>query len=481
MGDFTTESFAQRALSLNLLSQKDLQSVWEHLGTRDVELSQLIKLLERRGLMTNYQVERLLKGEPAGFFYGDYKVLYFVGKGTFARVYRAVHKDSGQVVALKVLRKKQSEKQSDRDRFIREGEMGLKLRHPNIVPIYETYSKGRVHFFAMEFVEGQSLRDFLRIRRKLEPLEAAQIMDGVVAGVSHAFEKGVSHRDLKLSNVLISSNGHPKLADFGLANMENDSGGSQNYTNTRTIDYANLEKLSGVEKGDRRSDIFFLGCVFYNLLAGEPPHEDTRDRVKRMESSRLKNVIPLRDHLPDVPREIEAIVNKAMSIDASKRYQKPVEMLVDLRKCIKALKAAEAGVVEEKAREGEGKTVMLIESTAALQDALRTALKKQGYRVLVIGDAERGYQRVAKDPKVADCVVVSTVSLGRDGLEVFQKLSTESATEHIPLILLLGKKQEKLLKKVKTAEHHRTAVMPIKLKGLRQDLRELLDAAKRMA
>ena len=172
MGDFTTESFVQRALSLNLLTQKDLQQIWGHLGTRDVDLDQLVKLLERRGLMTNYQVERLFKGETAGFFYGNYKVLYFVGKGTFARVYRAVHKDSGQVVALKVLRKKQSEKQSDRDRFMREGEMGLKLRHPNIVPIYETYSKGRTHFFAMEFVEGQSLRDFLRIRRKLEPLQS---------------------------------------------------------------------------------------------------------------------------------------------------------------------------------------------------------------------------------------------------------------------------------------------------------------------
>ena len=282
--------------------------------------------------------------------------------------------------------------------------------------------------------------------------------------------------------MLISSNGHPKLADFGLANMETDSGGAQNYTNTRTIDYANLEKLSNVEKGDRRSDIFFLGCIFYNLIVGEPPHEDTRDRTKRMESSRLTNVIPLRDHLPDVPREVEAIINKAMSIDASRRYQKPVEMLVDLRKCIKVLKAAESGhVEEEKVLEGEGKTVMLIESTAAVQDALRTALKKQGYRVLVIGDSERGYQRIAKDPKVADCVIISTVSLGREGLEVFQKLSSDSNTAHIPLVLLLGKKQEKLLKRIKAAENHRTAIMPIKLKGLRQDLRELIDGVKKPA
>ncbi len=480
--DFTTETFAQRALSLNLVTQNDLQGIWQHFGTRDVELDTLVKLMERRGLLTNYQVERIEKGETAGFFYGDYKVLYFVGKGTFARVYRAVHKDTGKVVALKVLRKKQSEKQSDRDRFMREGEIGLKFRHPNIVPVYETFSKGRVHFFAMEFVEGQSLLEFLKLRRKIDPLEATEIMDGVVGGVSHAFEKGVCHRDLKLSNVLISSKGLPQIVDFGLANVETDDGAVKGYTNTRTIDYANLEKLSGVEKGDRRSDIFFVGCMFYNLLAGEPPHEDTRDRAKRAESSRLKNVIPLRQHLPDLPREVESIVNKAMSIDASRRYQKPVEMLVEVRKCIKTLKAAAGGdSVEQEVLEGEGKTLMLIESTAKMQDALRGKMKKQGYRMLVIGDAERGYQRIAKDPKVADCIIVSTISLGRDGLAVFQKLASEPKTADKPMILLIGKKQEKLLKKIQLAEHHRAAVMPITIAGFRQTLRELLDGVKKKA
>ena len=364
---------------------------------------------------------------------------------------------------------------------MREGEIGLTLSHSNIVPIYDTYSKGNTHFFAMEFVEGQSLLEFLKLRRKIEPLEATEIMDGVVGGVAHAFEKGVCHRDLKLSNVLISSKGLPKIVDFGLANVESD-GGTKGYTNTRTIDYANLEKLSNVEKGDRRSDIFFVGCMFYNLLVGEPPHEDTRDRAKRAESSRLQNVIPLRQHLPDIPREVESIVNKAMSIDASRRYQKPVEMLVELRKCIKTLKAAAGGeAVEQEVLEGEGKTLMLIESTAKMQDILRAKMKKQGYRMLVIGDPDRGYQRIAKDPKVADCILVSTISLGRDGLEVFQKLASEPKTADKPMILLLGKKHEKLLKKVELAEHHRSALMPFSIVEIRQSLRELLDGVKKKA
>ncbi|MEM7314833.1 MAG: protein kinase, partial [Planctomycetota bacterium] len=152
MLDLTAEEFGQRAFNLNLISERDLQKVWAHFGTRDVPLGALTTHMERQGLVTNYQVERLLKGEKAGFFYGDYKVLYFVGKGTFARVYRAAHKETGQVVALKVLRKQYSENPVDVQKFLREGEMGSQLRHPNIVPCFEVHSVRRSHFLVMAFV-----------------------------------------------------------------------------------------------------------------------------------------------------------------------------------------------------------------------------------------------------------------------------------------------------------------------------------------
>ena len=170
MLELTAEEFAQRAFNLSLITDRDLQKVWSHFGTRDVPLADLTRHMERQGLVTNYQVERLLKGEKSGFFYGDYKVLYFVGKGTFARVYRAAHKETGQVVAVKVLRKQYSEDPLDVQRFLREGEMGVQLRHPNIVPCFEVHSVRRTHFLVMAFVEGQSLREFMMIRKKVDPL-----------------------------------------------------------------------------------------------------------------------------------------------------------------------------------------------------------------------------------------------------------------------------------------------------------------------
>jgi serine/threonine-protein kinase len=476
MLELTAEEFGQRAYNLNLITERDLQKVWAHFGTRDVPLGALTTHMERQGLVTNYQVERLLKGEKAGFFYGDYKVLYFVGKGTFARVYRAAHKETGQVVALKVLRKQYSENPVDVQKFLREGEMGVKLRHPNIVPCFEVHSLRRSHFLVMAFVEGQSLREFVNIRKQVDALESCQIISSVVAGLVYGSEKGVTHRDLKLSNILISSDGVPQIVDFGLAGVSTENG-KGDFTNTRTIDYATLEKLSGVSKDDARSDIFFCGCMLYHMLCGKPPISETRDRAERQNPKRFKEIIPIRKHLPDIPYVVERVVNKSMEIDADKRYGKPVEMLVDLRKAIKSLEAGDVSTEAAPALEGEGKTVLIVESNTKVQDALRESLKKQGYRVLVMSDPSRAEQRISADAGVADVFLISTAALGQEALELFQRLSASDATKATPIVLLLGKNQTKFLDRIPFADHQRAVAMPLKMVILRKALIEAMQPA----
>ncbi|NUQ64027.1 MAG: protein kinase, partial [Pirellulales bacterium] len=153
MAQTTSEQIADRAFDLGLVTERQLQGVWSELGSRTVPIEDFLQMMVRREFLTNYQVERLMKGERTGFFFGNYKVLYLVGTGTFARVYRAAHKDTGQVVAVKVLRKRYSDSSSQCTQFVREGQVGCSLRHPNIVPIYEVISERRNHFLVMEFVE----------------------------------------------------------------------------------------------------------------------------------------------------------------------------------------------------------------------------------------------------------------------------------------------------------------------------------------
>src|SRR5688500_14886521 len=150
MPEMTAETLGQRITDAGILDSRQLEGVWGELGTREVSLEQFSNLLMRRDLLTNFQLDRLLKGERSGYFYGHYKVLYLTGTGTFARVYRAVEKETGRVVAVKVLRKRFRDDGEMTEQFLREGQIGAGLRHPNVVPIYEVSSNTKAPYLVME-------------------------------------------------------------------------------------------------------------------------------------------------------------------------------------------------------------------------------------------------------------------------------------------------------------------------------------------
>ena len=314
-------------------------------------------------------------------------------------------------MALKVLRNRFSENRAQASLFVREGRVGCTLRHPNIVPIYEVVSEGRMHFLVMEFVEGRNLREFVRIRKKLDPLEATRLMISITDGLRYAFEHGLTHRDLKMSNVLVSSRGEAKLVDFGLASMDDtlSDDALADLPNTRTVDYAALERATGVRKDDVRSDIYFLGCIYYNMLTGQPPLVETRDRLQRLSKQRFLDVVPIQKADRSLPISVTVVVNKAMALDPERRYQSPLAMLVDLRTVAKRL-AEGAAEAEEAAEGGEsdvqdgsstgfgaadtGRSVMVVESDAQMQDIFRKGFKQAGYRVLVTADPAQGRRPV---------------------------------------------------------------------------------------
>jgi eukaryotic-like serine/threonine-protein kinase len=498
MGQPTAEQIAQRAFDLGLLDERQLQDVWASFGSRNVKLQDFLQTLLRRELMTNYQVERLVKGERSGFFFGPYKVLYLMGSGTFARVYRAVHRDTGQVVALKVLRKGYSENSVQAGQFVREGRVGCALRHPNIVPIYEVVSEGKSHFLVMEFVEGRNLREFVKIRKKLDPVEATRLMIGLTDGLRYAFENGLTHRDLKMSNVLISSRGEAKIVDFGLASMDETLKDEDlaDLPSTRTVDYAALERATGAKKDDTRSDIYFLGCIYYHMLTGQPPLVETRDRLQRLSKQRFLDVIPIQKVDPSIPGCVTLVVNKAMMLDPNYRYQSPSAMLGDLHLAAKRLAeepaegatAADAAVADVSAAPSvtpaaldTGRSVMVVESNAGMQDIFRKGFKRAGYRVLVTADPARAVSRLRQDTSAADCVIFNAQQIGQSALEMFNELAEDNKTQYVPAMLLLDETQHKWQAQARTARHRLVLPMPITMKQLRAALAELAPAKVKLA
>ena len=495
MGEQTAEQLAQRAFDLGVISDLELQQVWAHFGTHNVGVNDFLQFMVRKEFLTNYQMERLLKGDRHGYFFGKYKVLYMVGAGSFARVYRAVNTENAEVVAVKVLRSRFSDNPAQYSQFVREGQLGCSLRHPNIVPITEVYSEGHTHFLVMEFVEGQSLRDFVKVRKRLDPIEATRLAMDIAAGLKYAFEHGLTHRDLKMSNVMISSRGRAKLADFGLAAVDESAGDdslADVAPNARTIDYAALERATGVRKDDTRSDVYFLGCIYYNMLTGKAPLAETRDKILRLSKQRFLEVVPVQQADPSLPLSVSIIVNKAMSLDVSKRYQTPGAMLADLELVAKRLQEdakAPAGTEEERRQRDrqaamllqqpqQQHTLLVVESNSRMQDVLRDGLKKAGFRVLLTSDPQRALGRLAQEnPRTTDCVLLSAVELGETALAAFNDLAGNPNLDMFPALLLLDAPQKGWQVRAKTRGNRLVVAMPLTIKQLRASLAQLIASA----
>ena len=494
MSDMSAEKLIQRAYDVGLIDGHQMDRVWSDVGSRDASLDAVVSTLLRKEVLTNYQIDRIMRGERTGFFYGKYRTLYLVGTGTFARVYRSVHESQGKVFAVKVLRKRYRDSIAEVETFLREGRVGLELRHPNVVPIYEIEGDPRNPFMVMEFVEGQTLRDMVRVRGPLPVKVAMSLFCDIVSGLAYAAERGISHRDLKMSNVLVASTGRAKLVDFGLA-AHTDGDKVIDSPNARAIDYAALERGTGVRKDDKRSDLYFAGCLMYNMVTGKPPLFETKDRLQRLSISRFHNIEPVHQLAPDLPPIVTGLISRAMELDPEKRFASAPDML---RECRAVQQRVEAGAVSAPSSsggqepesndqpvaqelEGDGRTVLVVESKVEMQDVLRDLLKKRGYRVLIMRDPKRAEQRLLDDPKVADVLVFSTIGLSEAGIEAFNKFATETTTEDVPSVLLLGEDDKPHAKKAKVGGKHVMLRMPLRVRQLRSALLQLIRASEAKA
>jgi serine/threonine protein kinase len=493
----SSEKFAQRVFDLDLVDAHQLEAIWGEFGSRDVTLEQLAGLMVRRELLTNFQVDRILQGKREGYFYEDYKVLYMVGSGTFARVYRAVHRESNRIRAVKVLRKRYAGDTVTTEQFLREATMVMPLRHPNIVPVYEVLEERHRPFMVMEFVEGQNLRDFIKARKRLELLVSLRLIADTLAGLDYAIRKNVTHRDMKLSNVLISSQGRAKLVDFGLAAVSADmtEEAIAAAPNPRSIDYAGLERITGVKKNDPRSDLYFAGCMLYHMLSGHPPLFETRDRIKRLSVGRFREVKPLGQLVPGLPNYVVALINRAMDLKVERRFQTPAEMLKHVNHVIERVEAGDTGApspddmtsepIHETVapddtpleREGDSRTVMLVESNVEMQNAVRSALKKRGYRVLVLGSPERALQRFVNPDSTgppADCVIFSAGELGDEAVDTFNRFGECEETQNLPAICLVRRANKDHIRRASVNDHRVLLPLGLKIKQLRAKLIQLL-------
>lgn len=260
-----------------------------------------------------------------------YEVLSKIGEGGMGVVFKARQISLDRTVALKVLPAKLTADARFVERFLREARATAKLSHPNIVRIYEVdRSKGGIHYYAMEYVEGESLGSLLKRRRRLDVGDACRIVAQVARALDHAHAQGFVHRDVKPDNVLLDRQGAAKLADLGLArSLEGAAAGAQTLDAVvGTPYYMSPEQAEG-KPVDARSDLYALGATFYHLLSGSPPFSG--DTAISVITKHLTEPRPdVRRVRPEIPEELSHVIARLMKIDPRERYPDAKALLADL-------------------------------------------------------------------------------------------------------------------------------------------------------
>src|SRR5579859_771651 len=258
---------------------------------------------------------------------GHYQVEGVLGQGGFGETYRALNTSTGQTVVLKVPLVAIMGDLSAYNRYRREIEIGQCLDHPGLQRLLPD---ARVDFMVLEYVDGESLRGYLRAHAPLPVDEVLTITRQLAETLQYVHDQGVIHRDLKPENILISTEGQVKLADFGIALRLASRRLTFNHLSNAvgTPDYMAPEQVRG-ERGDQRTDVYALGVVLYELLTGRVPYP--ADDVLEAMTRKVQTEPPLvRRTRPDVPPQLEAVVYRALRRRPGQRYATMAELGHDL-------------------------------------------------------------------------------------------------------------------------------------------------------
>jgi eukaryotic-like serine/threonine-protein kinase len=267
---------------------------------------------------------------------GEYRIVDLLGEGGMGEVYRAVHNKIGRVAAVKVLNHTAPSPEF-LERFLNEARIQASLQHPNIATLYDFCEFNNQPCIIMEYVEGQTLTDYIRSRGALPLTDGLPLFQAIVDALSYVHERGIIHRDIKSNNVKITPSSQVKLLDFGIAK----SGASPALTIAGgfvgTLQYISPEQFMG-GIADARSDIWALGVLLYEMVTARMPFDATT-------IGGLYQKINAGDYSPPsalnayVPREVEAIIARCLRVNPAERYQSARELLVDTSRLLSQLRS----------------------------------------------------------------------------------------------------------------------------------------------
>ncbi len=275
--------------------------------------------------------ERPESGKPRRKMLGKYELIKQIGAGGMGAVYLANDMQLRRSVAIKVLPRDKAKNDTLVRRFEAEAQSAAQLQHDNIVRVYEAGEADGFLFIALEYVEGTDVHNLIAEENGITVERSVEIIRQAANGLQHAFKRGIVHRDIKPSNLLIGKDGIVKLTDLGLARSIDEtleSNITRAGTTVGTVDFMAPEQARSSKAADIRSDIYSLGCTWYQMLTARPPFGGSLTNKLFAHATR-KRPDP-RDIVPDIPQRVVDVLHRMMERSPKNRYQSPAELLEDL-------------------------------------------------------------------------------------------------------------------------------------------------------
>ena len=460
----SAEEFLHYLAESKLLIQAELNGVLaECPGLDQGPATALVAHLIHRGLLNDFQANRLLAGQSFGLVLGHYRLVDRLGAGGMGVVYKAEHIHMKRVVALKVLALEDDRTSIFLQRFYSEMQALAVLRHPNIVLAFDAgevdipYAPAKVlRYLVMEHVIGRDLEQVVLDEGPLPIVRACQYVRQVAEGLRHAHEHGLVHRDIKPSNLLVTAQDQIKILDFGLARLCR-----RRFTEAHamlgTVDYMAPEQARDARTVDIRADIYGLGGVLYWLLTGQKPFSADRPPLEALLARQHETPPPLHHLRPEVPLVLEALVVQMMAPDPNNRYPTPLAVITALNAFLDRtsaptlLTASLADHTRSKSdtsldwqsptrvsdpgfQEPLAHRALVVTAQAEYRTLYRGALESLGVECLGASDAAEVLDWLVRNP--CDLLLIDTDLPNGEALTLCQSLGQEEPIPHVKWILI---------------------------------------------
>lgn len=340
----TADDLIQVLWQHELLTKPQIDQLMAALAGRQESAKRLGKYLVQKQWLTLFQAREIFQGNVADLLVGPYRILDQLGKGGVSSVFIARDSRNQSVVALKVIHPELLSNKEAFGRMQREMLAATRLNHPNIVKALDIDLKGKLHYFAMEYVVGTDLHKLVQLVGALPVAEACNYARQAALGLQHAFEIGLVHRDMKPGNLLrVEGTNTVKILDFGLARLQYGprpgSGSQVNLTIEGsligTADYIAPEQAKNPSSVDVRADVYSLGCTLFHLLGGAPPFPGGSAMLKIFKHQTEQPKPTLLEHRPELPAALVEIVGKCMAKNPDERYRTPAALAAALATFVK--------------------------------------------------------------------------------------------------------------------------------------------------